>query len=71
MDRVLALARGAGAELVLANDPDADRLCVGVPEGGGYRLLTGDQVGALLADYLLEAGPKDRRMVATTIVPTF
>jgi phosphomannomutase len=74
MDRVLALARTVSAELVLANDPDADRLCVAVPEpgadgtGAGYRLLTGDQVGALLADYLLETGPRDRRMVATTIV---
>jgi len=68
MDRVLALATAVKADLVLANDPDADRLCVAVPEGPGYRLLTGDQVGALLADYLLEVGPKDKRMVATTIV---
>jgi phosphomannomutase len=68
---VLALATSLAADLVLANDPDADRLCVAVPEGGGgigYRALTGDQLGALLADYLLEVGPKDRRMVATTIV---
>jgi phosphomannomutase len=74
MDRVLALAAKLGADLVLANDPDADRLCVAVPDrdperaGAGYRALTGDQLGALLADYLLEVGPKDRRMVATTIV---
>ena len=68
MDLVLALAARVGADLVLANDPDADRLCAAIPEGAGYRLLTGDQVGALLADYLLEVGPKDRRMVATTIV---
>ena len=54
---------------MLANDPDADRLCVAVPDGAtGYRVLTGDQVGALLADYLLEVTPKDRRLVATTIV---
>jgi phosphomannomutase len=68
MDRVLALAHAVRADLVLANDPDADRLAVAVPDGGGYRQLTGDQVGALVADYLLEAGPRDRRMVATTIV---
>jgi phosphomannomutase len=68
MDRVLALAARVSAELVLANDPDADRLCVAVPDGAGYRVLTGDQTGAVLADYLLEIGPKDRRMVATTIV---
>jgi phosphomannomutase len=70
MDRVLALAGKLGADLVLANDPDADRLCVAVPElgGTGYRALTGDQLGAVLADYLLEVGPRGRRMVATTIV---
>jgi phosphomannomutase len=75
MDRVLALAAKLGADLVLANDPDADRLCVAVPDAGaagaggsGYRALTGDQLGAVLADYLLEVGPRDRRMVATTIV---
>ncbi|MGN6106249.1 MAG: phospho-sugar mutase [Kofleriaceae bacterium] len=68
MDRVLALAASVHADLVLANDPDADRLCVAVPEGAGYRVLSGDQVGALLADYLLEVGPADRRMVATTVV---
>jgi phosphomannomutase len=68
MDRVLALAASVRADVVLANDPDADRLCVAIPEDGAYRLLTGDQLGVLLADYLLEVGPKDRRMVATTIV---
>ena len=68
MDRVLALAVEKQADLVLANDPDADRLCCAVPDGAGYRVLSGDQVGVLLADYLLEVGPKDTRMVATTIV---
>ncbi|MBV8759348.1 MAG: phospho-sugar mutase [Deltaproteobacteria bacterium] len=68
MDRVLALAAKVHADLVLANDPDADRLCVAVPGERGFQLLTGDQVGALLADYLLEVSPKDKRMVATTIV---
>ena len=70
MDAVLALAARTKADLVLANDPDADRLAVAVPDGSGpgYKQLTGDQVGALLADYLLEVGAKDRRMVATTIV---
>jgi phosphomannomutase len=69
MDAVLALAAEVNAELVLANDPDADRLCVAVPDGaGGYRVLTGDQTGALLADYLLETTHDGRRLVATTIV---
>jgi phosphomannomutase len=68
MDRVLALAAAKQADLVLANDPDADRLCCAVPEGAGYRVLSGDQVGVLLADYLLTVSPADKRMVATTIV---
>jgi phosphomannomutase len=68
MDRVLDLARRSNADLVLANDPDADRLCVAVPDDGMYCVLTGDQVGALLADYLLAVSPADKRMVATTIV---
>jgi phosphomannomutase len=68
MDRVLQLATAKQADLVVANDPDADRLCIAVPDGAGYRVLSGDQVGVLLADYLLEVGPKGKRMVATTIV---
>jgi len=68
MDLVLELARLSNADVVLANDPDADRLCVAVPDDGSYRVLTGDQVGALLADYLLTVGVKDKRMVATTVV---
>ena len=68
MDRVLELAHRSNADVVLANDPDADRLCCAVPDEGTYRVLTGDQVGALLADYLLEVSPKDKRMVATTVV---
>ena len=68
MDRVLALAARVGAALILANDPDADRLAVALPDGGGYRQLTGDQVGALLADYLLGHLPPGKHLVATTIV---
>jgi phosphomannomutase len=68
MDRVLALAARVGAALILANDPDADRLAVAIPDGGGYRQLTGDQVGALLADYLLGHLPPGKHLVATTIV---
>ena len=72
MDLVLALADKIDAQLVLANDPDADRLCVAVLDeesSSKYRVLTGDQVGALIADYLLATTPKDKpRLVATTIV---
>jgi phosphomannomutase len=75
LDLALAEARQSGADLVLANDPDGDRLAVAVPDaaaGGGWRVLTGDQVGAMLGAYLLErtAGrpAARRRLVATTVV---
>jgi phosphomannomutase len=61
MDRAIALAERRAAAIVLANDPDADRLAVAVPEKGGYVQLTGNQLGALLGHYLLvERAPAAR-----------
>ena len=72
LDLALAQARRSGADLVLANDPDGDRLAVAVPDpqaASGWRTLTGDQVGALLGAYLLDQEPSDpSRLVVTTIV---
>ncbi len=58
MDLALKLASEVHADLIVANDPDADRCAVGVREGAGeaYRMLSGDQVGALLADFCLRRG---------------
>ncbi|SDK22979.1 phosphomannomutase [Nonomuraea maritima] len=68
MDLAVALAARTGADLVLANDPDADRCAVGVPlPDGGVRMLTGDEVGGLLAEHVLAHTTGDR-LVATTIV---
>jgi phosphomannomutase len=48
MDLALALAASVDADLVIANDPDADRVAVGVREGGAWRRLSGNEVGWLL-----------------------
>jgi len=70
MDRVLALAASVRADLVMANDPDADRLAVAAPgDDGGFVQLSGNDLGCLLAHYLLSEGPADgRRFVAQSIV---
>jgi phosphomannomutase len=71
LDLAKATAAASGAELIIAHDPDADRLAVCVPDGDGWRQLTGNEVGILLADDLLAHGqPHDNRLVATTIVST-
>jgi Phosphomannomutase len=67
LDLALALARARGADVVIANDPDADRCAVAVPErDGDWRMLRGDETGVLLGDHLLRRGV--RGTYATTIV---
>lgn len=56
MDLAMARAEEVGADLVVANDPDADRCAVAVPGPHGWRMLRGDEVGALLADCRLRKG---------------
>lgn len=72
LDRAIALAKECAADLILANDPDADRLAVAVASGGGYRLLSGNEIGMLLCADALEHLPlpagMQRKLVITTIV---
>jgi phosphomannomutase len=66
MDLAMALASEVGADIVVANDPDADRCAAAVPGPHGWRMLRGDEVGALLAEHLLTTGKQG--VYATSIV---
>ena len=69
------LGRKEQADIVMGTDPDADRIGIAVPDGGDFKLITGNQLGVLLADYLFstrrELGTMPRRPAfVKTIVTT-
>jgi phosphomannomutase len=72
VDALLELAADVDAEIAIALDPDADRCAVGVPTADGWRMLSGDETGWLLGDYILsqtEAGPvSEATAVASSVV---
>lgn len=70
--QVLALAERQRADLVLANDPDADRLAAAAPDSEGrYHRFTGNELAALLADFVLENTPDGARpLIVTSVVTT-
>lgn len=67
-DCALALARQKNVDLILSNDPDADRLGVMCRGGEDYIYLTGNQVGALLTDYLCQMRGGEGKCLIQTIV---
>lgn len=68
IDLALETARLENADLVIANDPDADRCAVAVPDVDGWRMLRGDEVGALLGYHLLARGIPEGGVFANSIV---
>jgi len=74
LDLSIALANQIDADGIVANDPDADRLAVAVPrrDAGGMVALSGDQLGVLLADHLIQQGVGANhpggRIVANSVV---
>ncbi|MCV7350937.1 phospho-sugar mutase [Mycobacterium parmense] len=71
-DALLTLAADVRADVAIALDPDADRCAVGIPTETGWRMLSGDETGWLLGDYILSSStpeaPPGQRVVASTLV---
>lgn len=62
-------AEKIGADIVIGTDPDSDRIGAAVRTDGGFRLITGNQMGALLTDFVLTMR-KDRLTPASLIIKT-
>lgn len=58
IDLALDTARNFNADLVIANDPDADRCAIAINENGDWRMLRGDEVGAILGEYIGSVNPQ-------------
>ncbi|MDD4866955.1 MAG: phospho-sugar mutase, partial [Mycobacterium sp.] len=67
-DALLDLAGQVGADVAIALDPDADRCAVGIPTESGWRMLSGDETGWLLGDYILSGRRSGTAVVASSVV---
>ncbi len=70
LDLALAVARDEDADVVIANDPDTDRLAVAIPDADGWRRLSGNQIGVLLGAHVLENTDVPDPVVINSIVST-
>ena len=68
LDAAFATAESAGLDIVLANDPDADRLGVAIRQGDGWWKLTGDEIGTLLCDWRISQTAGEQRVIASSVV---
>jgi phosphomannomutase len=68
VDAVLELAARVDADLAVALDPDADRCAIGIRDDGRWRMLSGDETGWLLGDYILGHPTVKSPAVASTVV---
>lgn len=67
LELAISRAQELGADIVLGTDPDCDRVGVAVKHGGEYRLLTGNQIGALLVDFVLSHRKNELNTKSTLI----
>lgn len=75
LDLAISLAKSEGADLVIATDPDGDRCGVAVNDNGEFKLLSGNEIGVLLLDYILDTKQRlgilpDNSFVVSTVVST-
>ena len=68
LDLAVGLAIEKNADLVIANDPDADRLAIVARHGNKWRHLNGNEIGVLLAEHILSKEQEEDRLVVTTVV---
>jgi phosphoglucomutase/phosphomannomutase len=73
LEKAVIRAKARGADLVLATDPDADRLGVAVPKtrgGSEWVALTGNEIGSLLVDFILARMHERRLRIGNLVVKT-
>jgi|AGTN01.2.fsa_nt_gi Phosphomannomutase len=69
MAGAIRLAKQTGADIALGSDPDADRMGAAVPNGkGGYVMISGNQIGCILAEYLLRHSKETGRLKPTDFI---